>query len=210
MEKLNKKMKIHLGISIALSVLFVLMILFGVLAFAITSEHVVYSRYGGGSYMETGPNILFLIVAIVLYFIFTGLWIFGVVNAYFINKTTGDSTFLLIASIVLPILVMIIATIIERRKGYSQEELDRHAIEVGTSTLGGRDDRQVVVDPANKVYYKRVKGIRQETVANRVANKTSVLLNEGCKIVSVTQFAHAFSIGRNKAATIYYTKPFAK
>ena len=54
------------------------------------------------------------------------------------------------------------------------------------------------------VKFERIKGLSQNAVAEKVANKASKLINNGHKIISITQYADAGSIGRNKAATIYY------
>jgi len=56
------------------------------------------------------------------------------------------------------------------------------------------------------VEFIRIKGLTQNSVASKTAAKASELLAAGYTIVSITQYADAESIGRNKAATIYYTK----
>ena len=54
------------------------------------------------------------------------------------------------------------------------------------------------------IYFERVKGLTQESTANKVTNEANRLENNGYTIISITQYADANSIGRNKAATIYY------
>ena len=56
------------------------------------------------------------------------------------------------------------------------------------------------------VKFERIKGISQESVARKVANRATDLMNNGHNIISITQYADSTSIGRNKAATIYYTE----
>ncbi|CAM9128702.1 hypothetical protein MYMA111404_02655 [Mycoplasma marinum] len=54
------------------------------------------------------------------------------------------------------------------------------------------------------VKFSRIKGISQESVATKTAVEASRLIEEGFEIISITQYADANSLGRNKAATIYY------
>ncbi|MCK5806918.1 MAG: hypothetical protein KAG91_00810 [Mycoplasmataceae bacterium] len=56
------------------------------------------------------------------------------------------------------------------------------------------------------VKYERIKGLTQEAVARKVAQRATDLMNGGHNIISITQYADSASIGRNKAATIYYTE----
>ena len=179
MNKLNKKMKIHLGLSIA----------FIFMTIAIFTSFIAFG----------------VVMTVIIGLVFAGLWIWGVVNAIGINNMTGNSTFILISSVILPVGVLLIAVIMDMRN--NQGILNQSN---GENKTHLKDFEEVVVDPANKVYFERLKAIRQATIAGRIANKTSTLLNEGCKIISVTQYAHAFAFGRNKAATIYYTKPVSK
>ncbi len=54
------------------------------------------------------------------------------------------------------------------------------------------------------VKFTRIKGMTQESVAQKTADEATRLITEGFEIISITQYADAASIGRNKAATIYY------
>ncbi len=54
------------------------------------------------------------------------------------------------------------------------------------------------------VKFTRIKGMTQESVAQTTATEATRLIKEGFEIISITQYADANSIGRNKAATIYY------
>ena len=54
------------------------------------------------------------------------------------------------------------------------------------------------------VKFTRIKGLTQESVAQKTADEATRLIGEGFEIISITQYADAGSIGRNKAATIYY------
>ena len=56
------------------------------------------------------------------------------------------------------------------------------------------------------VEFVRIKGLTQNGIATKAAAKASELVAAGYKIISITQYADAESIGRNKAATIYYTR----
>ena len=194
MKNLTKKINIQLSISISLLVLYIIMV--------------------ATMFLSNGSaGVVIIIWVIVLATV--GIWIWGIVNGVMIRNITGKSLFLLIASIILPGFIMLIAVILEKSslKNLTDEDLlkIKEARAVNNEKISNDDDNEEVnVNSANKVYYKRLKGLRQATIAGRVANKTSRLLNEGCKIISVTQYAHAFSIGRKKAATIYYTKPVKK
>ncbi len=54
------------------------------------------------------------------------------------------------------------------------------------------------------VKFTRIKGLTQESVAQKTATEATRLINKGFEIISITQYADTGSIGRNKAATIYY------
>jgi len=56
------------------------------------------------------------------------------------------------------------------------------------------------------VEFVRIKGLTQNGVATKTAAKATELIAAGYTIISITQYADAESIGRNKTATIYYTK----
>jgi len=56
------------------------------------------------------------------------------------------------------------------------------------------------------VEFVRIKGLTQNGIATKAAAKATELVAAGYKIISITQYADAESIGRNKAATIYYTR----
>ncbi len=54
------------------------------------------------------------------------------------------------------------------------------------------------------IKFERIKGLTQQSVAEKVAAMATKIESKGHTIVSITQYADAGSIGRNKAATIYY------
>lgn len=54
------------------------------------------------------------------------------------------------------------------------------------------------------IYFERIKGLTQESTAKKVTAEANRLEGKGYQVVSITQYADSASIGRNKAATIYY------
>ena len=54
------------------------------------------------------------------------------------------------------------------------------------------------------VQYIRIKGLTQESIAQKMAEQATKLLQSGFEIISITQYSDSNSIGRNKAGTIYY------
>lgn len=54
------------------------------------------------------------------------------------------------------------------------------------------------------VQFSRIKGLTQQSVAEKMAAEATKLINAGFEIISMTQYADSQSIGRNKAGTIYY------
>ena len=56
------------------------------------------------------------------------------------------------------------------------------------------------------VEFTRIKGLTQESIANKMAKEASKLMKAGYTIISITQYSDSGSIGRNKAGTIYYFK----
>ena len=54
------------------------------------------------------------------------------------------------------------------------------------------------------VQFVRIKGLTQQSIAEKMAEKATELINAGYEIISITQYSDSNSIGRNKAGTIYF------
>lgn len=54
------------------------------------------------------------------------------------------------------------------------------------------------------VQFKRIKGLTQESIAQKMAEEATKLIQAGFEVISITQYSDSNSIGRNKAGTIYY------
>ena len=54
------------------------------------------------------------------------------------------------------------------------------------------------------IYHERIKGLTQKSTAEKITALANSLEQQGYEIISITQYSDSNSIGRNKAATIYY------